>query len=120
MSLHFYPQCWTSLCHLFKFMGHKDLKLYPCPSEKFRYQGQYYLTLSPYNAVMLTYNFYENPFLRPWDALTDNVDIFALQNFCASSPQEHFRVFLIFVHLPVSSICFIMIIIFTHIKFSRT
>ena len=65
MSLYFYPQCWTSLCHLFKFKGIKDLKLCPCPPDKFRDQGQYYLTLSPYGAVILTYNFYENPFLRP-------------------------------------------------------
>ena len=93
MLLYFYPQCWTSLCNLFKFKGLKDLKLCPCPSDKFRDQGQYYLTLSPYDVVILTYHFYENPFLRPWDALTVNVDIFALLNFRASSPKEHFRVF---------------------------
>ena len=93
MLLYFYPQCWTSLCNLFKFKGLKDLKLCPCPSDQFRDQGQYYLTLSPYDVVILTYHFYENPFLRPWDALTVNVDIFALLNFRASSPKEHFRVF---------------------------
>ena len=47
---------------------------------------------------------------------TVNVYIFAQLHFRGSSPIERI---LIFAHMPLNSICSIMIIIFTHIKFSR-
>ena len=50
---------------------------------------------------------------------TVNVDIFAQLNFRASSAMRHIRAVKFFVHMLFVSICSIVIIIFTHIKFSR-
>ena len=48
---------------------------------------------------------------------TVNVDISAQLNFHASRNWRHIREVNLFAHIPVNSLCFIMIIIFTHIKF---
>ena len=50
---------------------------------------------------------------------TVNVDIFAQLNFGASRPKRNIRVIKFFTHIPVNSMCSILMIIFAHITFSR-